>query len=310
MLSDLNMQMVNIKLQLNSMQSQFENIQNQMQNMGITFIGSQMQNLGIQMINNGMQVLNIGMKLPNMNNNDNLNIKNQIENIKMQIQNFEMNFLNMNDEIQNMPMQMPNNFGMMGMMMPNMEMFNNDFNNPLNNNLKQEFNNDNFQKMNVLFETLGGIRINLVLNKGTTIDEALKTFLKRFGKPELIDTKDKIFLLSQLEMIDADLGFSEEYETADENRRCAPTIYAVARGLYAYTGTDAKYQTKSGEGTCSWWLRSPGQKGDSVGAYAAVVGRDGNVYAGGTYVWSDYNSYASYHYDRVGVRPAMVIKLK
>ena len=109
------------------------------------------------------------------------------------------------------------------------------------------------------------------------------------------DTKDKVFLLSQLEMIDSDLGFSEEYETSDVNRRCAPTNYAVARVPYADTRTDAT-KTWSGEGACDWWLRSPGYDG----YYAAFVADNGYVRTDGYYVGLDY----------VGVRPALYINLK
>ena len=110
------------------------------------------------------------------------------------------------------------------------------------------------------------------------------------------DTKDKIFLLSLVEISDSDLGFSEEYWTEDENRRCAPTIYAVAKGAYAYTGTDANYQTKEGEGVCEWLLRSPGYVADRV----ALVDDGGDVFPSGYLV--DCSSF--------GVRPALVIKLK
>ncbi len=118
----------------------------------------------------------------------------------------------------------------------------------------------------------------------------------KYKTPGGNDTKDKVFLLSQLEMIDSDLGFSEEYETYDVNRRCAPTNYAVARGAYAYTGTDEEYKTKSGEGACDWWLRSPGSYAD----FAASVLNYGYVHSFGFYVLDDSN----------GVRPALIINLK
>ena len=79
-------------------------------------------------------------------------------------------------------------------MMPYMEMFKNEFNNPLNNNFGQDFSNVNSQKMYVLFSDIKGLRINLILNKSTTLDEALKIYLKRIGKPELIHT-DKIYFI-------------------------------------------------------------------------------------------------------------------
>lgn len=106
------------------------------------------------------------------------------------------------------------------------------------------------------------------------------------------DTKDKVFLLSQLEMIDSDLGFSEEYETYDENRRCAATAYAAPRGA----GYSLYYYTKEGEAACYWWLRSPGK----YASYAAYVDDLGDVYTDGD----------SVYYDDRGVRPALYINLK
>ena len=224
MLSDLNMQINNIKLQLKSIQSQFENVENQMKFMGMTFIGSQIQNLGIQMTNCGIQMLNIGIKLPDMNNNC-LNINNQIQNIKMQIQNIEMNCLNMNNENKNIPVQMPN-FGMMGMMMPNMEMFNNEFNNPQNNNVKQELNDFNLRKKNIVFTLPAGNKVNITFNEGTTIDEVLKTFLKRIGKPELINTKDELFFLYN--GLKLNFGDKTKVEDLDSNIREIPQIIVVS----------------------------------------------------------------------------------
>ncbi len=34
------------------------------------------------------------------------------------------------------------------------------------------------------------------------------------------DTKDKVFILSQLDIINTDYGFCEEYEKEDNNRHC------------------------------------------------------------------------------------------
>ena len=106
------------------------------------------------------------------------------------------------------------------------------------------------------------------------------------------DTKDKVFLLSQLEMINSDYGFDESYDAYDVNRRCAPTAYAIAQGTYA----DSYYQTSYGENTCWWWLRSPGYEAGSV----CRVYSDGGV-----------GSLGIIYYDFVGsgVRPALYINL-
>ena len=49
-------------------------------------------------------------------------------------------------------------------------------------------------KINVLFTTTIGTKRNIVLNHGTTIDQALKKYLNAVGKPDLINS-DKISFL-------------------------------------------------------------------------------------------------------------------
>lgn len=81
-------------------------------------------------------------------------------------------------------------------------------------------------------------------------------------------TNDKVFLLS--------INEAEKYFDSKEARKCAPTAYAKAQGTY----TSDKYKTSSGEATCWWWLRSPGD----IQKHAAGVLCDGSVYCGGNYV--------------------------
>lgn len=59
------------------------------------------------------------------------------------------------------------------------------------------------------------------------------------------NTEDKIFLLSTKE--------ADKYFVYDEERKCIPTDYAIAQGVY--TSDDP---TICGVSTCWWWLRSPG----------------------------------------------------
>ena len=99
-------------------------------------------------------------------------------------------------------------------------------------------------------------------------------------------TKDKVFLLS---IVEAEKYFAsdeaEKYFASDEARMCVPTDYAVARGAYV----------NSDNGTCWWWLRSPGYYQN----YAADVLLGGDVYEGG---------YGVNHGD-CAVRPAMWISI-
>ena len=97
-----------------------------------------------------------------------------------------------------------------------------------------------------------------------------------------VATTDKIFLLSIKE--------AEQFFTTDEARRCAPTAYAKAQGAYA----SFQHQTSSGENTCSWPLRSPGE----TRHYAANVSSSGSINYSGDRV----NTYIG------GVRPALWIK--
>jgi len=64
------------------------------------------------------------------------------------------------------------------------------------------------------------------------------------------NTEDRIFLLSYHEAFDL-------YLKKKENRMCAPTDYAAARG--AWTSGDNR---KDGREACWWWLRSPGRNQD------------------------------------------------
>ncbi len=70
-----------------------------------------------------------------------------------------------------------------------------------------------------------------------------------FNTPAGKDTKDKVYLLSQLESIETDYGFSDNYEKADINRRCAPLDYAVARGVVGFDDR-GYFNTADGELTC------------------------------------------------------------
>jgi len=95
-------------------------------------------------------------------------------------------------------------------------------------------------------------------------------------------TQDKVFLVSITE--------ANKYFKSEEARKCAPTDYAIARGVY----TSDRYKTGS-RATCWWWLRSVGSSQDR----AALVPDVGDVNVFGYYV--DYVNYA--------VRPALWITL-
>ena len=89
-------------------------------------------------------------------------------------------------------------------------------------------------------------------------------------------TQDKIFLLSTEQ--------AYVYLIDDDARQCSPTNYAVANGVY-----------ESDNGTCDWWLRSPGVDPNR----AVCVSPDGTVSDFGRIVSANSSS----------VRPAMWIEL-
>ena len=95
-------------------------------------------------------------------------------------------------------------------------------------------------------------------------------------------TYDKIFLLS--------IDEANRYFSSHEDRRCVPNANAKAQGCDQYS-----YYKKGGEGTCLWWLRSPGRSSYD----AASVSDSGGVFTSGDYVGYDY----------FGVRPALWVNL-
>lgn len=106
----------------------------------------------------------------------------------------------------------------------------------------------------------------------------------RYGTEPGSDTQDKVFLLSIPEV--------EEYFASDSARRCQITDYADARGVI----TDS-------DGSCWWWLRSPGNQQN----VAASVYFDGGVYSIGGVVNElyGYTTYISIH----AIRPAIWVEI-
>lgn len=68
-------------------------------------------------------------------------------------------------------------------------------------------------------------------------------------------TKDKLFLLSESEVYTEMYGFVKDSKICDEARRLKSSDYAKAMGVKSDCAD---------EGTCNWWLRSPGNYSDKV----------------------------------------------
>ena len=91
-------------------------------------------------------------------------------------------------------------------------------------------------------------------------------------------TRDKVFLLSISEAI--------RYFATDRDRECLPTKTAAAHNA----------AVNEVDGTCWWWLRSPGKEDD----IAAYVRMDGGLDTDGLYVYSDAPT----------VRPVIVVQVE
>ena len=94
------------------------------------------------------------------------------------------------------------------------------------------------------------------------------------------DVTDQIFLLSIAEV--------NKYYPSDEARKCVPTDYAKAQGVWK-----SKIDSIDGRATCCWWLRSPGSLSD----HAALVLGSGAVETDGRGVFNILG----------GIRPALWI---
>ena len=101
-------------------------------------------------------------------------------------------------------------------------------------------------------------------------------------------TSDKIFLLSQNEVINPNYGFNSVYNLDSETRQCKASAYAIENGCYIRN-------IEGYDDICWWWLRSPGY--NSNGATSVDYGGWGNSI--GHSVASRYG----------GVRPALNINL-
>ena len=108
----------------------------------------------------------------------------------------------------------------------------------------------------------------------------------RYGTSGGNDTKDKVFLLSEMEMNNS--GLVGAYYGDNNKGRCVATAYAVAQGAYYYIADN-------GEKILDWWLRSPG----IIDLQAARVDVLAQVDTTGVRV--DLNN--------AGVRPALYINL-
>ena len=112
---------------------------------------------------------------------------------------------------------------------------------------------------------------NAVISTVTVSADANPNFNTDSGS----DTEDKVFLLSYDEV--------SKFFSTDMERKCIPTAYAVSQGCFVSNGS------------CLWWLRSPGFESD----YAAYIDFEGAISMLGHTVHNIYST----------VRPALWVDL-
>ena len=147
----------------------------------------------------GNMANNIGFfVMPGMDMNNNMMLGMNMNNNMMPGMNMNNNMMpgmNMNMNNNMMPgMNMKNNM-MSGMNMGGNELwkaiYGDGFN--INQNMNQNMNQPD--KVNVVFKSTSGLKMNVTVNVGTTVSNTLLLFLKRVGKPELFKPDSGIFFL-------------------------------------------------------------------------------------------------------------------
>jgi len=176
------MQIQNMKIQIKNAEMQLDNIEIQMKNIGSLNIGIQINNMGIQLLNMGIQMINIGMNMP-IDQNDIFKFNQNIQNIINQLQNIGM-------PNQQMGITMEMNMPPIGMNNP---MFNNNIMGGFDDGIMEppmamdRFNDGIMEpenrKLNVVFETFTGIKNNIIVEYGTTVDNLLKKYLNILDMP-------------------------------------------------------------------------------------------------------------------------------
>ena len=162
----------NFGIQLQNMGTQIQNMGMQISNIN-QFYGNQMQNMRCQINNLGMKIFNIGMTIQN---NMQMFMMQQIQNnIQNQMINNNLNnYINMNQIFRNQNMEMKNiqtfNFLSSDQIFKNGNM-------EINNNIDI---NSNKHYINIIIGTTAGLKVNIVCNSDSTLEEFLKQFQKKF----------------------------------------------------------------------------------------------------------------------------------
>lgn len=142
-------------------------------------------------------------------------------------------------------------------------------NNYAESSIRQWLNSDFY---NTAFTETEKTKIAVTTCENTALDKDNEKFNSE-------TTYDKIFFLSEKQVVSADLGFS-----ADEDRMAKATDYAKVQGAFT---TNSSYL-----GYAYWWTRSPNDHSHS----ATQVGFTGNIRGGSNITYTD-----------TGVRPAITI---
>ena len=119
----------------------------------------------------GMNPMMMMMMMNGMNNNNNMGMNN------MGMNNMGMNNMGMNNMGMNNMMNFGNDDWMKGFEMGMKE----------DNEQQQQIQEEPGPKINVVFKTTQGTVTNMVFKHGMTVGQALEMYLKRVGRPDLIN---------------------------------------------------------------------------------------------------------------------------
>lgn len=151
-------------------------------------------------INNSNMMMYQNFNFPNMNM-QNFNMLNYNFPMNMPNWNFPMNMNNCNMPMNMNNFQMMNNFLMPSMnnvLTPGMNIGGNDdwMKGYEIGNMQNQNKFDGMNKINVIFKTTQGMIKNISIEGDKTINESIKIYLNRVGKPELFNRTNEIYFLS------------------------------------------------------------------------------------------------------------------
>lgn len=103
------------------------------------------------------------------------------------------------------------------------------------------------------------------------------------------NTNDKVYILSEYDMVNSNYGFETSYDIGSVKRRSAPSQYIISKGVW-----QSDFLTEDGEGATGYWLRTLG---------------DGELDAEYVNHYGSVDLLGMRTYNNVGIRPVIVISI-